>query len=68
MFQEYADELDRFRRPDTLAFIDAVQASARAWLRSGPEADPWLAGAGIDGIEPGMDTPSIALWPTIYVL
>ncbi len=58
VFQGYLDGLDQFRRPDTHAFIDAVHASARAWLGSGPEAGPWPPASGIAGFAPGMDTPA----------
>jgi hypothetical protein len=68
LFEGYLDGLDQFRRLDTLAFIDAVQASARAWLGSGPKADPWPPVAGIEGLEPGMDTPSKTIWPNVHVL
>ena len=37
-FLRLIDELDSYRREDTASFIDGVQASARAWLKSHPVA------------------------------
>src|ERR1035437_7035766 len=34
LFERLISDLDVYRRSDTLAFIDAVQTSARAWLQS----------------------------------
>ena len=68
IFEQFANELDQFRRPDTTSFIDAVQVSARSWLRSSAEAGPWPAASGLVGFEPGADTPDRALWPSLHIL
>lgn len=68
VLERFVNELDHFRRPDTIRFIDAVQLSARSWLRSSPEAVSWPPASGIAGFEPGMDTPAKLLWPSLHVL
>jgi hypothetical protein len=67
-FASLLTKLDGFRRPDTLAFIDAVERSAREWVTSSGPDQGW---GGPDGkfseISPIVDKEYWALWPNADV-
>jgi hypothetical protein len=66
-FRSLAAQLDQFRRPDTEAFIDGIQASAHAWAASGLEAQ-WGRADGITGLGPDIDAEYWRLWPNLRVI
>jgi len=67
-FRILASELDRYRRPDTAAFIDAVKASATAWLNSQSD-DTWPPkNGGLEALGANIAAGFRLLCPTEAVL
>jgi hypothetical protein len=67
LFGRLADDLDHYRRPDTEDFIDAVQASARAWLSGQPNHGPWPPTGRIEALGSVIDAGYRRLWPRTSV-
>jgi hypothetical protein len=61
--ESWLAELDSFRRPDTEQFIDAVQASASAWLAVEPKTRSWVSGP-LSALGPTIEKEYNRLWPT----
>jgi len=59
-------ELDAYRRDDTASFIDGVQASARAWLKSRRPAR-WQPSIGVGDLSAVVEEGARQLWPRTSV-
>ncbi len=59
-------ELDSYRRDDTASFIEGVQVSARAWLRS-DGSTPWGPAGGAGDLAPSIEEGTRRLWPRTSV-
>jgi hypothetical protein len=66
LFERFIAELDAYRRSDTIAFIDALQKSTRAWL-AGDHAGPWPPEAGIQALGPAIELEYDRLFPRTSV-
>jgi hypothetical protein len=67
LFLDLIHELDSYRREDTASFIDGVQSSAYAWLKSPNPTDPWQPSIGVGDLEPLVDEGTRRLWPRTSV-
>jgi hypothetical protein len=65
-FFELIDVLELFRRDDTAAFIDGVQASGRAWLKS-RRREAWQPGIVVGDPVPAVEEGRRQLWPRTSV-
>jgi hypothetical protein len=66
-FIELIRELDAYRRDDTAAFIDGLQLSAHAWLKSRPGRAAWQPATGVGELAPAVDEGRRHLWPRTSV-
>ena len=62
-FEHLVVELDEFRRPDTVQFIDLVKESASAWLLTEPETSAWMPSFGRIGLGSAINAEYDRLWP-----
>lgn len=65
-FRRLIHELDSYRRDDNASFIDGVQASARAWLKSHPVAR-WQPAIGVGNLSSAVEEGTRQLWPRTSV-
>lgn len=65
-FLGLTQELDAYRRDDTGSFIDGVQASARAWLKS-RRPERWQPSIGVGHLSPAVEEGTRQLWPRTSV-
>ena len=66
-FIDLVHELDSYRRDDTTAFIDGLQASAYAWLKVRKGRVRWQPGIGVGELAPVLDEGRRRLWPRTSV-
>jgi hypothetical protein len=60
--------LEKFRRPDTSAFIDAVRQSAQRWLDGPAHGWPWIASFDFEALGPQGLAEVKRIWPRDAVL
>lgn len=63
-FKRLLGDLDVYRRPDTAGFIDCLQTSGQAWLRSRRANAAWQPAIGIDDLAPAIQEGQRQLWPS----